>query len=81
MGGGDQGFLVECRSLQEMEAWEGFYGVEAAVNLTEALTKVLLKYDDVFDWPEELPPSRGVDHHIHLKEGEGPVNVRPYRYT
>ncbi|KAA0047826.1 peroxidase 64 [Cucumis melo var. makuwa] len=45
------------------------------------ITKVLLKYDDVFEWPEELPPIREIDHHIHLKEGEGPVNVRPYRYA
>lgn len=37
-------------------------------NPTNTLTEVLLKYDSVFDRPEELPPSRGIDHNIHLKE-------------
>lgn len=50
-------------------------------SIQQAFTEVLLKYDDVFEWPEELPPIREIDHHIHLKEGEGPVNVRPYRYA
>lgn len=28
-----------------------------------------------------LPPSREFDHFIPLKEGTGPINVRPYRYA
>ncbi|KAA0060668.1 ty3-gypsy retroelement transposase [Cucumis melo var. makuwa] len=35
----------------------------------------------VFEWPETLPPKRGIEHHIHLKQGTNPVNVRPYRYA
>ncbi|PNX88719.1 retrotransposon-related protein, partial [Trifolium pratense] len=27
-----------------------------------------------------LPPCRGREHFINIKEGQGPVNVRPYRY-
>ena len=35
---------------------------------------------DVFQEPKGLPPKRKKEHVITLKEGEGPVNVRPYRY-
>ncbi|KAA0062046.1 ty3-gypsy retroelement transposase [Cucumis melo var. makuwa] len=30
---------------------------------------------------ETLPPKRGIEHHIHLKQGTNPMNVRPYRYA
>lgn len=42
---------------------------------------LLNKYEDVFNWLEELPPKWGIEHHIHLKKGNNPVNVRPYRYA
>ena len=38
------------------------------------------QYDDVMKDPVELPPSKALDHKIILKEGVGPVSVRPYRY-
>lgn len=59
----DQGFLVECHTLQGMEILEAFYGVDDNFSPEDALSKVLQKYDDVFQWPEELPPSKGIDHH------------------
>ena len=38
-------------------------------SITEEIVKtVLTKYNDVFDWPEELPPKRAIEHHIHLKK-------------
>ncbi|KAA0058177.1 ty3-gypsy retroelement transposase [Cucumis melo var. makuwa] len=46
----------------------------------EAVKTVLSKYQDVFDWPEELPQKRRIEHHIHLKAGADPVNVSSYRY-
>ncbi|KAA0058170.1 RNA-directed DNA polymerase-like protein [Cucumis melo var. makuwa] len=30
--------------------------------------------------PAGLPPMRQIDHKNQLKEGTGPINVRPYRY-
>lgn len=35
----------------------------------------------VFEEPGDLPPNRGkFDHKIPIAPGEGPVNIRPYRY-
>jgi len=45
------------------------------------LTTLLENYSDLFQEPEGLPPARGHDHIIPLKEGSQPVNLRPYRYS
>ena len=42
---------------------------------------ILKKFEDVFNWPERLPSQRTIEHHIHLKQGTDPVNVRPYHYA
>lgn len=44
------------------------------------LQPILGKYDAVFKNPTELPPFRGHEHSIVMKEGSNPVNIRPYRY-
>ncbi|MCH86093.1 Ty3/gypsy retrotransposon protein [Trifolium medium] len=44
------------------------------------LEEMLDKYVGVFQEPNGLPPERGRAHAITLMEGQGPVNVRPYRY-
>lgn len=47
----------------------------------DELKKLKQKYAIVFTEPNDLPPSRGTcDHKIPLIPGEGPVNIRPYRY-
>ncbi|KAL4567338.1 hypothetical protein LXL04_022921 [Taraxacum kok-saghyz] len=46
----------------------------------EFLRSLLQEYQDVFQMPEGLPPSRGREHAIRLREGVDPVSVRPYRY-
>lgn len=35
----------------------------------------------MFQDPKGLPPKRSHEHVIHLLEGQGHVNVRPYRYS
>lgn len=81
MGGRRSGILGRVQIFARNRLRKSFMRWKQYFNPIEALTKVQLKYDDVLDWREELPSSRGVDHHIHLKEGEGPVNLTPYRYA
>ncbi|WVZ14824.1 hypothetical protein V8G54_012390 [Vigna mungo] len=46
----------------------------------QQMEDLLEQHDGVFTELEGLPPSRETVHQIHLKEGTGPINVRPYRY-
>jgi len=55
---------------------------ELLVNRVESEMQQLLKdFKDIFQTPEQLPLIREIDHTITLKEGTGPVNVRPYMYA
>lgn len=47
----------------------------------EVVTRVLMDFEHCFGEPNELPPHRVWDHHIHLQPGVKPVSVKPYRYT
>ena len=42
---------------------------------------LLQEFADVFKEPTELPPSRTLNHAIHLLPGAAPVNSKPYRYS
>lgn len=55
-------------------------GEPAGDSQKQELAQMLDKYADLFETPKDLPPSRGHDHKITLKEGSSPVNIRPYRY-
>lgn len=37
------------------------------------------EFTRIFRTSEHLPPPRDIEHHINLKEGTNPINVRPYR--
>ncbi|XP_031745972.1 uncharacterized protein LOC116406393 [Cucumis sativus] len=76
----DQGFLIECRAMETMYEPPEDNGIEEVLAVDEAVSDVLKKFEDVFTWPETLPPRRSIEHHIYLKQGTDPVNVRPYRY-
>lgn len=52
----------------------------AAIHADDLLLSLLAEFDDLFALPTGLPPTRAVDHRIHLKTGVSPVAVRPYRY-
>lgn len=74
-----QGFLIELNYLssQAAESQERI----VPPNSPEFLQPVLKKHAQVFAMPTGLPPTRGSEHGITLKEGSDPVSVRPYRYS
>lgn len=45
------------------------------------LNDVLQNFAEVFDEPKGLPPVRAKEHSINLQPGQGPINVRLYRYA
>lgn len=47
----------------------------------DSMATLLEKFASMFEWLEKLPPQRSIDHHIYLKSGTDPINVRPYRYA
>lgn len=75
----DQGFLVELRDLS-LEDKERNEEVDAVV-LPKEVQEIVETFQDVFEFPQGLPPKRVVDHQIVLKEGTEAVNVRPYKYA
>lgn len=54
----------------------------AAPLLLPAEMKALVEdFHGIFRTPDHLPPPRDIEHHINLKEGKNPINVRPYIYA
>jgi hypothetical protein len=49
--------------------------------IPEEMSDLLHQFQDIFQAPIGLPPHRDCDHHIPLKEGAKPYNVRPYRMS
>ncbi|TYJ96445.1 Ty3/gypsy retrotransposon protein [Cucumis melo var. makuwa] len=78
----DHGYLIECRSIEVAELNElMIHQKEEREEFEEKLIPILNQFSDIFEWLEKLPPRRSIEHHIHLKEGTNPVNVRPYQYA
>ncbi|KAA0054137.1 Ty3/gypsy retrotransposon protein [Cucumis melo var. makuwa] len=78
----DGGYLIECRAI-ELKGGRKQEAVEKQESswATNSIHNILKKFDDVFTWPEKMPPRREIEHQIHLKGGTDPINVRPYRYS
>ena len=80
-GDHDEGYLTECRAVEVGGLIKAEF-CEADENPTTDSVLILLdKHTNVFEWPKRLPPRRSIEHHIHLKKGTDPINVRPYRYA
>ncbi|PNX94272.1 retrotransposon-related protein [Trifolium pratense] len=77
---------IVCKSRRSgVEWWRRTEKVEDSFQALEVgqsreLENLLNAYAEVFQEPTGLPPKRKKEHVITLKEGEGAVNVRPYRY-
>ena len=55
------------------------FTVEPSLPVPE-LESLLEEFAAMFEVPQGLPPSRGHEHNITLKESTQPVYGRPYRY-
>lgn len=73
------GFLVELNHLSGGIGDKGKDTTASSVPLF--LQPTIKQYQHVFQMPAGLPPLRGHEHAIRLKEGTDPVSVRPYRYA
>lgn len=70
------GVLWEAEKVEPVEAQNPeLTKVEQA-----ELEEMLSKYAQVFQEPSGLPPRRKMEYAINIVEGQGAVNVRPYRY-
>ena len=47
---------------------------------TPEIEALLTEFTTVFETPTGLPPCRGFEHQILLKDGTEPVCQKPYRY-
>jgi hypothetical protein len=65
-------------SLTESEALQEQY---IANGIPSSVQVVTLEFDTLFHAPNELPPSRTVDHPISLLPDTVPTNCCPYRYS
>ncbi|MCI08439.1 RNA-directed DNA polymerase (Reverse transcriptase), partial [Trifolium medium] len=71
-----QGLQWEMNKLKPKEDKE----VSLSVQQQREIEEILHKHESVFQIPTGLPPKRNKDHAINLVEGQGAINVRPYRY-
>ncbi|KAF5469943.1 hypothetical protein F2P56_010498 [Juglans regia] len=54
--------------------------IEKPGSQVHEVEELLQGFEHVFAEPVGLPPIRSFDHHIPLREGTGPVSIKPYRY-
>lgn len=75
-GEGD-GFVVELNVMEGLEvtAQEDFIS-----HAPPFLQHLLQLHSQVFQAPEGLPPQRGHEHSIVLKDGTDPVSIQTYKY-
>lgn len=73
-----QGYLVEFNHIGAINQEENKQISDQEI--PKGLFPIVQQYQQIFELPTGLPPARHQDHHIILKEGTDPVNVRSFRY-
>nr|ADB85398.1 putative retrotransposon protein [Phyllostachys edulis] len=69
-GKGIMGYVIELQSLK---------GEERNNTVNTLYQNLIQTYMDIFKEPTDLPPERGCDHSIPIKDNSVPPNIRPYR--
>ena len=79
--------FVDCKTFFRAPVKRGLLlqiaGVEADASkarIPAEMNSLLQEFGQVFETPIELPPLRGHEHSIVLKDGAQPVCGRPYRF-
>ncbi|XP_047339547.1 uncharacterized protein LOC124943023 [Impatiens glandulifera] len=75
---GGQAALVQLRNCEEHQGHFFALTAQEPHNTDEELENILKQFGDLFQEPKELPPPRGHDHQIPLKEGTMPICLKPY---
>lgn len=79
-------FIREVRKIKKGVLLLQLFSLRAPVTKVEVgyqppqLQQILEEFQDVFEEPKSLSPSRAQDHKIPLMVGSEPVCVKPYRY-
>lgn len=80
-GAAHLGFPCQIHTIpEEWNCLQAGYGTLEQHNHEKELSSLLEEFLDIFPVPTSLPLKREQDHHINLKHGTEPINVRPYRY-
>lgn len=73
------GYWVECNRLETLEGNEEKIK-ENISRIPKFLSPTIYKFQQVFKTPVGLPPEKGHEHAIKLKQGSNPIGFGPYRY-
>ncbi|KAJ0920389.1 putative nucleotidyltransferase, Ribonuclease H [Helianthus annuus] len=79
----DQDKVVQAQlfTIQDSASQQCMYQPVVGKEMPNKELEVLLKdYEDIFEIPKGLPPSRPCDHRIVLKDDKINLNLKPYRY-
>ena len=59
----DEGFLIECRAIEVGVLKSNDYCMgNMEAEKSSPISTVIKQYEDVFEWPEKLPPRRKIEH-------------------
>ena len=75
---GKQGILLELKTMTATDKEE--MTTSTSHSLPSSRRQMLLDFQDIFEAPTGLPPSRSKEHAINLQPGTTSILVRPYRY-
>lgn len=80
--------ILTCQTISGLQKEESYFLCHVVAiededkegdGIPDGVRGLLHQYQDLFEEPKGLPPTRTHDHLIPLKEGSSPVSSNPYR--